>query len=1368
MATYYWRGGAGTWDATTTTNWSTTSGGLGGAGPPTSADNVIFDTLSNATAYAVTIGTNAVCLDVTIAGPAVGNVTITSSATSVINVFGSWTNAATGVAFTTTNGANISFNATTTGKTITTNNVTLGTMGVYMGGIGGVGVGGGWTLGSNYTSTGTLFSTAGNFSTANFTIAVLGLTCQGTVVRSVSLGSSAITCTAATGINISNTANLTFNAGTSTITATNNSFNLNGGGLTYYNVIASSVTAATHTIQGTNTFNNLTFTSRTTDGIGFINLSANQTINGTLTIGAANTAVRRLCVRSDVLGTQRTLTVATIATLADVDFQNIVAAGASGTWSGTRLGNCLGNTNITFGAGVNKYWSTAAGISANWSGTTWATSSGGTAAVNNFPLAQDTCIIDNSGATTGDGLRTGNTVTIDANWNMGTLSFSGRTVAFNWTQGNFDPTIFGNVTLTSSMTMTTVTGTPSWIFSGSGLTQTVDSAGITLRLSGFIVDSFGGTVSLARDTTVELIAASNGTSTLTQGTLSLGSYTLTTVAFTSSNSNIRTLAFGTGKIVVTANAITVFTTSTATNLTVTGTAPLVESTYSGSVGTRGFIFGPAGETNAISLNVNAGSDQVNLSTTSGAYKNVNFTGFTGTVSVQNSILVFGNWNWGGTTLLGAGVGTVQFAATSGTKTITSNGQSFPADVTFNGVGGTFQLQDALTLGSTRTTTLTAGTLNLSSYTLSTGLFTSAGTNTLAFGTGNITLTGTGAIFIGSTTTTVTGTPQVICTDNSATARSINPGLVSEANAISFRITAGTGTFAMQNANTNVLNLDFTDGVNPTGFGGSFTAQFHNVYGNFKASTNMTSGSGNGTLSFIATSGTKTVTTAGVTFDRPFGFNGVGGTWQLQDALTLGSTRTIILNNGTLNLNNYTATAGLFDGSGATARTLAFGTSNITLTGLNTTVWSTPTAINFSYTGTPTVNVNGAGILGETRTISHGSSSGGTEANAPSFNISAGADSITTTGNSAIKNLNFTGFTGTLNANGRFIYGNLILVSGMTLDAAGVSTTTFAGTSGTQQITTAGQAINFPITFNGLGGTFAFQDALTLNSLRTLTFTNGTLQLKSGVTSTVGSFVTSGTTQKFLQSTLSGTQATISQASGTVSVSYLTIKDSNATGGATFNAYPYNFNSDAGNNTGWNGLSISNFATGNIGNVTYNLSIALIGVNSTGAVGTVGLANQLGLTGNVATGNTGTIAGVLSKALTGTNSDGNVGTVGFGKGFDLTGVNSTGAVGTIGFGKGFDLTGVNSTGSAGIVTGNFSKGLSGDNSNGNVGTVGFGKGFDLTGVNLTGAVGTVTNGVRTVGLTGDVATGNVGTPVAVYWKPINTEQTPSWTQINTQN
>jgi len=42
MANRYWRGGSGTWSATNTTNWSTTSGGSGGASVPTSVDAVLI------------------------------------------------------------------------------------------------------------------------------------------------------------------------------------------------------------------------------------------------------------------------------------------------------------------------------------------------------------------------------------------------------------------------------------------------------------------------------------------------------------------------------------------------------------------------------------------------------------------------------------------------------------------------------------------------------------------------------------------------------------------------------------------------------------------------------------------------------------------------------------------------------------------------------------------------------------------------------------------------------------------------------------------------------------------------------------------------------------------------------------------------------------------------------------------------------------------------------------------------------------------------------------------------------------------------------------------------------------------------------
>ena len=55
--------------------------------------------------------------------------------------------------------------------------------------------------------------------------------------------------------------------------------------------------------------------------------------------------------------------------------------------------------------------------------------------------------------------------------------------------------------------------------------------------------------------------------------------------------------------------------------------------------------------------------------------------------------------------------------------------------------------------------------------------------------------------------------------------------------------------------------------------------------------------------------------------------------------------------------------------------------------------------------------------------------------------------------------------------------------------------------------------------------------------------------------------------KYLQTSTSGSQATISAASGTLAVTYLSIKDSAATGGAIWDATdPTNI--DQGNNTGW--------------------------------------------------------------------------------------------------------------------------------------------------------------------------------------------------------
>lgn len=435
------------------------------------------------------------------------------------------------------------------------------------------------------------------------------------------------------------------------------------------------------------------------------------------------------------------------------------------------------------------------------------------------------------------------------------------------------------------------------------------------------------------------------------------------------------------------------------------------------------------------------------------------------------------------------------------------------------------------------------------------------TGTLAFGTNTISLNSTGTIFTGATTMTVTGTPQIICTNSSATARTLTPTAVTEANSISFRITAGTGTFTISST-TSIRNLDFTDGTNPTGYAGAATFGTMTIYGDFKASTGMTCPASANATTFAATSGIKTINTAGVTFDRPFIFNGVGGTWQLQAALTSGATRTCTLTAGTLYLNGYTLTTGLFSSNNSNTRSIAFGTGKIVLTGTSGVIFTTGTFANLTVTGTSLVQAinGGAG----TRTITFGTGAI-SEANAINFDITSGSDIVSFAGTGgAAKNINFTGFSGTIDIpSTKVIYGNFD--AGSATSITGTSTVTFAATSGTKTVRTNGLTYGGGFSINGIGGTWEMQDALSLTG--TLVMTNGTLQLKAGTTSTVGTFATSGTNPKFLTSTTYGSTATISAATGTFAVNYLTVQDNIATGGATWDALAIT-NVDAGNNTGW--------------------------------------------------------------------------------------------------------------------------------------------------------------------------------------------------------
>jgi len=557
--TVYWVGGTGNWS--NTARWSTGSGGGGGAAVPTSLDDVVFDIGSNATAYTATIDpTQARCKSLTIAGPVSGNVTI--AGTGGLAAHGNVTFPATGMTRTYT-GA-ITLTGSTTGRTLTTNGIGLGATNITVNGVNCE-----WSLGSAITfgSAGELIVTNGSFNTGNFNITSSLISSNSQNSRTLNLGSSTVSLSGLTPLDFGNTetirAALTFTAGTSQINASNANTTLSGNNQTFYNVSFTANLNAV-TINGSNTFNNLSIAGRTTANVNFVNLSANQTINGTLTLSAGTNATMRTFVQSDNIGTTRTLTCAAVATLTDIDFRDITIAGAAAPVSGTRLGDCKGNSGITFDAAKTVFYRSAA--SANWNAA-WSFTNGGTSDITAFPLAQDTAVFPSSPTPYPS---SGNTVTLNINYNLGTIDMSARTSdTMTLATATASPSIYGNWI---NGTGTTLTGTGNPIFAGR-TSQTITSAGRTFT-QGIDLDSPSGSVTL--QDAFNCSRATAGTIEVITGTFNANGYNVTlsgsASSVVSSGSTTRTLAIGSGTWTIAGT--NGWNTSTSTNLTVTGTGTI--------------------------------------------------------------------------------------------------------------------------------------------------------------------------------------------------------------------------------------------------------------------------------------------------------------------------------------------------------------------------------------------------------------------------------------------------------------------------------------------------------------------------------------------------------------------------------------------------------------------------------------------------------------------------------------------------------------------------------------------------------------------------------------------------------------------------
>ena len=347
------------------------------------------------------------------------------------------------------------------------------------------------------------------------------------------------------------------------------------------------------------------------------------------------------------------------------------------------------------------------------------------------------------------------------------------------------------------------------------------------------------------------------------------------------------------------------------------------------------------------------------------------------------------------------------------------------------------------------------------------------------------------------------------------------------------------------------NMTWTGATNNPSLAGA-NPNTLNIYGSLTLISGM-SYDFSGETVFKATSTGKTITTAGIALDNnAVFFDGEGGEWTLQDALDLG-TQKLDLVRGSLISNNQDIDVGKFFSRYQYTRALTLGSTEMTIS------WTNQYAFdfrgeNFTFNaGTSTIRFTGANAgIYHYRYAGNGlsfydvifeaaTSTAYVSIETGSFNLltfnSAGR---VNGGNNIIDTLTFAG-DGMLNTNGNNI--NVV-------DFNSNATIAYEGTYG--KVTIAGDgSITHDNTFDTLVFTAGKQYTLTANKTQIIQnelIANG-----------------SGTQYIIIKSSSEGTQTTLSKTSGNITVSYVSLQDNNATGGATFTA---NNSIDLGNNTGW--------------------------------------------------------------------------------------------------------------------------------------------------------------------------------------------------------
>jgi hypothetical protein len=326
---------------------------------------------------------------------------------------------------------------------------------------------------------------------------------------------------------------------------------------------------------------------------------------------------------------------------------------------------------------ANRFW---VGGSATWdatAGTKWATTSGGAGGAATPTAADDVFLNAASGAVTVTTAASPVCRSIDCTGFTGTLSLQNATTALNIGDASGGALKFvSGMTLTLGGASCAITFVSTSNNGGAGWAVTTGGK----LMPGMTFNGAGGKWVLQDATT--LGAGGNNNITLTAGTLDTNNQSVTASSFLPSNSNTRTITFGSSALTLTAASALGFNALTVTGLTVTANTATV--TLSGNSGN---FNGGSKDWNGLSL-VMSGSGTQQIQGSAGlTLANVTRTGTavkTDSLSVANAFTVTGTFTVNGNSATNRVL--VQSSPLGTARTITAAAVSF-SNVDFTDITG---------------------------------------------------------------------------------------------------------------------------------------------------------------------------------------------------------------------------------------------------------------------------------------------------------------------------------------------------------------------------------------------------------------------------------------------------------------------------------------------------------------------------------------------------------------------------------------------------------------------------------------------------------------------------------------------------------